>query len=404
MISSKLVIKEIKTIDDFLELYKENISHDFQNILKLNFQIKIGKPSQKISPIIQLAKPEDSKEIAQIFRKIYKGTYPYKQMEDDQEVEKMIIDPNYQWFLFKINSIETVGCFGSHLEFENKRGFLYGFIIKKRYQNTVDIFKAFIGCVIFLWKTYKSKILLWYGEMRTNESSSQFFTSLIGLKPIAFFPNKDIFFNQIESDVLHVIYDEKALYKYRRKKNPKIIRQVLNCYVYSNRKYHLGTPIIKNPNIKLNSKKLKEIKGKIIIRKEKDKFGIEVITLSIKNSNSYFKFIYNPLSRNFEKTIYKINLLEELFTFIQKLKELIQSMEINYFECFVSSYEPKHQKIFLDAGFNPRGYIPCWKYNKEKNHFEDQIVFNFYKGKIDDNIKLIPEAIALLQTLKFFEE
>ncbi len=404
MLSSKLAVKKIKTIDEFLELYKENISPDFQNILKLNFQIKIGKPSQKINPIIHLAKPEDSKEIIQIFRDIYKGTYPYKQMEEDQGVKKMIIDPNYQWFLFKINSIETVGCFGAHLELEKKRGFLYGFIIKEKYQKTIDIFKAFIGCVIFLWKTYKSKILLWYGEMRTNESSSQFFTSLIGLKPIGFFPNKDIFFNQIESDVLHVIYDEKALYKYRRKKNPKIIRQVLNCYVYSNKRYHLGTPIIKNPNIKLNSKKLKEIKGKMVNRKEKDEFGNEAITFSIKNSNSYFKFIYNPLSKNFEKTLYKINLLEELFTFIQKLKELIQNMEINYFECFVSSYEPKHQKIFLDAGFNPRGYIPCWKYNKEKNHFEDQIVFNYYKGKIDDNIKLIPEAVELLQALRFLEE
>lgn len=385
-------------------MFKEDISPDFQNILKLNFQIKIGNPSQKINPIIQLAKPEDSKEIAQIFREIYKGTYPYKQMTDDQEVKKMINDPNYQWFLFKINSMETVGCFGAHLEFEEKRGFLYGFIIKKKYQNAIDIFKAFIGCVIFLWKTYKSKILLWHGEMRTNESSSQYFTSLIGLKPIAFFPNKDIFFNQIESDVLHVIYDEKALNKYRRKKNPKIIRQVLNCYAYSNKRFHLGTPIIKNPQIKLNSKRLKEIKGKIIQRKEKDIFSNEAITFSIKNSNSYFKFIYNPLSRNFEKTIYKINFLEELFTFIQELKELIKNMEINYFECFVSSYNPKHQKIFLDTGFNPRGYIPCWKYNKDKDYFEDQIVFNYYKGKIDDNIKLIPETVEMLQALRFLEE
>ena len=240
--------------------------------------------------------------------------------------------------------------------------------------------------------------------MRTNEIASQFSTSVIGLKPIGFLPNKDIFFNQIESDILHVIYDEEVLNKYRRKKDLKIIRQILNCYAYSNKRYHLGTPIIKNPNIKLNPKKLNRIKEKIVKRREKDKLGNEAITLSIKNSNSYFKFIYNPLSKNFEKTIYKINLLEELFAFIQELKELIQNMEINYFECFVSSYEPEHQKVFLDAGFKPRGYIPCWKYNKDKNLFEDQIIFNYYKGKIDKNIKLIPETKDLLQALKFFKE
>ena len=404
MISSKLILKPIITINELLKLYEEDISPDFQKILSLDFNLKIRRTSQKINPIIQLAKPEDSKEITQIFREIYKGTYPYKQMTDDKEVKKMINDPNYKWFLFKEKSNEIVGCFGARMEFENKRGYLYGFNIKNKYQKIINSFKTFIGCIIFLWETYKNIILIWCGEMRTNEIASQFSTSVIGLKPIGFLPNKDIFFNQIESDILHVIYDEEVLNKYRRKKDLKIIRQILNCYAYSNKRYHLGTPIIKNPNIKLNPKKLNRIKEKIVKRREKDKLGNEAITLSIKNSNSYFKFIYNPLSKNFEKTIYKINLLEELFAFIQELKELIQNMEINYFECFVSSYEPEHQKVFLDAGFKPRGYIPCWKYNKDKNLFEDQIIFNYYKGKIDKNIKLIPETKDLLQALKFFKE
>jgi len=404
MISNKLIIKPIITINEFLKVYEEDIGPDFQKILSLDFNLKIKKSSQKINPIIQLAKLEEAKEIAQIFREIYKGTYPYKQMEDVQEIKKMINDPNYKWFLFKKKSNEIVGCFGARMEFEKKKGFLYGFNIKNKYQKIIDSFKTFIGCIIFLWETYKNKILIWYGEIRTNETASQFSTSVIGLKPIGFLPNKDVFFNQIESDILHVIYDEEVLNKYRRKKDLKIIRQILNCYAYSNKRYHLGTPIIKNPNIKLNPKKLNRIKEKIVKRREKDKLGNETITLSIKNSNSYFKFIYNPLSKNFEKTIYKINLLEELFTFIQELKELIQNMEINYFECFVSSYEPEHQKVFLDAGFKPRGYIPCWKYNKDKNLFEDQIIFNYYKGKIDKNIKLIPETKDLLQALKFFKE
>jgi len=75
-------------------------------------------------------------------------------------------------------------------------------------------------------------------------------------------------------------------------------------------------------------------------------------------------------------------------------------MDINYTECFVSSYKPKHQKIFFNAGFRPRGYLPSWKYNYKMEKFEDQIVFNYFKGNIDKNMKIIPETNELLESLK----
>jgi hypothetical protein len=242
--------------------------------------------------------------------------------------------------------------------------------------------------------------MIWYGEMRTNEATSQFFTSQIGLKPIAFLPNKDIFFSHIESDILQVVYDEDALYKYRVEEKPKIIRQILNCYVYADKRYHLGTPIVENPNIEFDSFLQNEIKEKVIKISEKDRFNNEIITFSIKNSDSHFKFSYNPYSKNFEKTEYYVNSLDELSVFLQELKEIIDIMDINYFECFVSAYHPKHQKMFYDSGFLPRGYVPCWYYNKEQNSFEDRIVFNYYRGDIDNNIKLIPESEELIQNLK----
>ena len=79
-------------------------------------------------------------------------------------------------------------------------------------------------------------------------------------------------------------------------------------------------------------------------------------------------------------------------------------MDINYFQCFISAYDTNHQKIFYDEGFRPRGYVPSWKYNKEQENFEDQVVFNWFKGNIVKNIKLIPESEKMLQDLKFFEE
>ena len=403
MLSNMLTLKPVLTTNDFLMCYDGDIDSNFQNFFDLDFELDIKYHSDRICPIIQLAKPENAQEIAQMFKEIYKGTYPYKKMEIAQEVEKMISEPNYQWFLFQLEN-KTVGCFGTSLEFEKKRGFQYGFVVKRDYHKVIDVFKAYLGCVMYLWNTYKNKIMIWYGEMRTNEATSQFFTSQIGLKPIAFFPNKDIFFNHVESDILQIVYDEDALYKFRVEEEPKIIRQVLKCYVYANKRYHLGTPIVENPNIEFNSFVQNEIKEKVIKISEKDRFNNEIITFSIKNSNSHFKFFYNPYSKNFEKTEYRVNSLDELFVFLQELKELIDKMDINYFECFVSAYDPTHQKVFFDTGFLPRGYVPCWYYDKEQNTFEDRIVFNYYKGDIDNNIKLIPESEELINKLKISVE
>ncbi|MFX1312851.1 MAG: hypothetical protein ACFFHD_09585 [Promethearchaeota archaeon] len=398
--SISLKKKDILNVDEFLDSCQFISNFNLDQILNLDFELDFYYKSEKVCPIIELAKPEDAKKIVDIFNEIYRGTYPYKAMEDPNTIREMIIQQNCHWFLFKLPSNEIVGCFGADLELNRKKAFLHGFIIRKQYQKSIDIFKAFIGCIIYLWKEYHEKIFLWYGEMRTNESISQFFTSLIGMKPIAFLPNKDIFLNKIESDILHVIFNKNVLREYRHKEAPRIIRQALNCYSYSNRRYELGLPIIENPNIILKQNTIDIIKKRIIKSSIKDKFGNEDITFYIKDLNSYFRFFHNRYSKNCEKTDYKVNNLEELYVFINELKTLIDESKINYFECFVSAYEPTHQKLFVQSGFKPRGYIPCWKLEKEKNIFEDQILFNFFKGNISREIKFIPESRELIENLQ----
>ena len=406
MVSNSISLKkkEIINVDEFLDKFQYLSNLDLKNILNLDFELDFYYKSKKICPIVKLAKPEDSEEIANIFKEIYRGTYPYKHLEDNESIKDMIIHPNYEWFIFKSPAKENVGCFGADLEFEEKRAFLHGFMIKKKYHKIIDIFKAFIGCITYLWKKYRDKIFLWYGEMRTNEAISQFFTSLIGMKPIAFLPNKDIFYNKVESDILHVIYNKNVLANYRSEEKTKIIRPVLNCYSYSNKRYHLGLPIVENPKIALDLKIIKNIIPMIGNEIKEDNFGYQKIKYFVKNSNSYFKFFLNPFSKNIEKINYSVSKLEELYIFLENLLKLVKERNINYVECFVSAYEPKQQKIFHDAGFEPRGYIYCWNYDKEKKIFEDQILFNLYKGKINEKIKLIPESTELLKILNFFDK
>jgi len=390
--------KTILSVNDFLSLSADIISSD---LLTLDFNLDYSTAknyieSERICPIVQLAKSEDAEEISNLFKDIYQNQYPYKKMEYAEGIREMINSSDYLWFIFKLENNEIVGCFGTQLEFTEKRGFLYGFVVKKRYQKIIDAPKAFIGCITYIWKTYQDKILVWYGEMRTNESTSQFFTSIVGLKPISFLPNKDIFNTKIESDVLHVIYDDSVFKNYRKKEAPHIIRQVLNWYAYSSKRYSLQNPQIENPNIILNKDKIKQLSKILIVNIQKVKYGNQIFKLSFKGFDSFMKFIHNPYSKNFEKTSFKVLCLEELYSFLNKIKDLINTMNINYFECFVSSYEPTHQKVFYNAGFRPRGYVPCWFYNKITGKFEDQIVFNYYRGEIAENPRIIAETKQLL--------
>ncbi|TFG26129.1 MAG: hypothetical protein EU532_10650 [Promethearchaeota archaeon] len=401
VILPKIATNELfaETTNQFLKPFKEIIEPDIHNGMYLNFDIDIGSGILKESPVIRLAKSKDAKEITEIYKEVYNGTYPYKEMENEEKVRKMIESSNFIWLIFENKMAKIVGCFTYQLNFKERRGYMRGFMLKKKFQGQIDAVKATIGSMIGMWSTYKDKILMWYCENRTAHTKSQYMASVCGIKPIAFFPNKDVFFNEIESDIMSIIYDKKVIYEYRSKKNPKIIPEALNCFYYSTNRYKLGPIDIINPEINLNPLKLIEIKKKIRIKIQKDKFGYETIEFSIKNSNSYFKFLFTPQVQNIEKVKYFVDNIEELFVFIQEFKRCAKEFNVRYYEIFVSAYEPYHQKLLLNAGLKPRGYLPSWKYNEKLDFYEDNIIFNYFRGNINKNIKLIRESSLLLTTL-----
>ena len=382
----------------FLELFDKFIIEDIRKGIYLNFEIK-HTHRKKINPILKLAKPKDTRKIVSIYKELYNGTYPYKEMENEDEVRMMINNPDIQWILFMDQRDKLAGCITFVLDFKDKKGYIRGFMLKKQYQGKIDIVKAMIGSMIGMCFTYKDEIFVWYVENRTAHAKSQYSMRVCGISPIAFHPNKDIFLNKVESDLMQILYDERALQKYRSKKIPKIIAEALNCFVFSDKKYNLGPVKIDDLRLVLDENKLTRINKELTREVNKIKFGYETIKISLNNSDSYFKFLYTPTVQNFEKTEYKVNNLEELYIFVQEFKKCALELNIRYTEVFVSAYKPDHQKILLEAGLSPRGYIPSWNYNQKKNVFEDCILFNEFKGKIDKNIQLISEGKELLNCL-----
>ncbi|UCC19885.1 MAG: DUF998 domain-containing protein [Promethearchaeota archaeon] len=384
------------SINQFIKPFEKVVNPDIHNGMCLDFEICDRKEKKKVNPILCLAKPEDAEELVGIYKELYNGTYPYKEMEDINEVRRMIQDPNIQWIIYQDPSHQIAGCITFVLDFGNKRGYIRGFMLKKKYQGYIDITKAMIGSMIGMIHKYKDKIYIWYVENRTAHSKSQYSMWVCGIAPIGFYPNKDVFLGKVESDLMQICYDERALKQFRVNKIPEIIPEVEICYLYSENRYDLGDYRITTPGLNLDLKKIYRLKKDIKKQVKKDKFGYETIQFSFSNSDSFFEFIYTPQVQNFEKTKYQVKNLEELYVFAKNFINCGKELGIRYCEAFISAYEPSHQKLFYDLGLTPRGYVPSWVFNSEKEVFEDHILFNWYNGKIDPNIQLIDEGKILL--------
>ena len=408
MLSKEVVTDSILTINNsfpectnqFLEPFKDRMDVDLHKGMELNFEISNRTSFRKISPILKLANPGDAHDITELYRELYKGTYPYKEMEDVEEVSSMIQNPNYRWILFKNLYDKTLGCFTFALDFKNKKGYARGLMVKRKYQGITDVLKASLGSYVGMYSMFQDKILIWYSENRTAHTASQYSQALGGAKPIAFYPNKDVFLGKIESDIMHIGYDTQVLQKYRKKEQPKLIAETVNPYLYATKRYNLGPIQIVKPDLHLDLRKICSLKNQVSRKIEKDKYGYVQIKLTIQETGSYFKFLYTPLVQNFEKTKYKVCSLEELFILTRNFKKCMKEFKIRYSEVFVSAYEPEHQRMFLDIGLMPRGYVPSWKYNYKTKVFEDNILFNYYQGKVDKNLKLIEEGKELLNYIQ----
>ncbi|MHA1239357.1 MAG: hypothetical protein ACTSQU_01065 [Promethearchaeota archaeon] len=375
------------SVDEFLNIFLEVLDLDLERGMELDFTIDSKLGSDKISPTLFLAKPEDAVEISNICKEVYDNKYPYKEIEDPKEVKEMIESPENHFILFKIGE-DVVGCFRCQLDFENHKGYTGGFMVRKEYQGIIDVTKSIIGSYMWMWNTYKDEILMWYCENRTAHAASQYITSVCGINTVAFFPNKDIFFDKVESDVMGVVFREKALNEYRGSHTPQLIRNALDSFLHCDNIYRLGGFNLVCPDIQLNYDKIEVLQKSFRKDVIKDKYGYQYNQFFITGTKSYFSFLHTPCIQNLEKTKYHVDSLEELFVYLEEFLKVIKENSIRYSEAFVSALKPEHQQLFYEFGFRVRGYVPCWSFKNKDKSFEDYVVFNYFEGDV-------PEAALL---------
>ncbi|MHA1758151.1 MAG: GNAT family N-acetyltransferase, partial [Promethearchaeota archaeon] len=237
------LIKKLKSqkidplwLDDYTELFRSSfLKNNFEfnsNHLLTIFNLQ-EKSNVKIIPIIHLAEANDADCIKKLLFETYKGTYPDKRYEDKTEFSCILSKKNYKWFKYELDN-KIVGACGYKLNFKGKCGKSYGLVLKKEYRGKIDIKNTIFACMVYMYSAFKNKIIRYFLESRTQHPRGQSIANYSGLKPIAFFPNKDLLLKKPESSFLHVIYDQVAIKKFRTEEIPHIIPEIVDFYSYSN--------------------------------------------------------------------------------------------------------------------------------------------------------------------------
>ena len=252
--------------DDFLEELKEYELFDIKKATPFNIGSQNSYKEKKLNPLLKVATPQDAKIITNLVKEVYNGTYPYKEMEDEQEVRKMIESGKTMFILFLDKQSNVIGSTAFEFDIKAKRCLMRTWVVKKEYHGKFESTKSLMGCCIYVWSLYRDKIYLWYSEVRTAHAKAQYVANLISLKGVGFYPNKDIFYGKVESDILQISYNKKALKELRCSYIPTFIPEVENCFLYSDRKFGLGPYLVKVPQITFNSDKLHASQKKL--RKE----------------------------------------------------------------------------------------------------------------------------------------
>ncbi|MHA1194121.1 MAG: hypothetical protein ACTSP9_17840, partial [Promethearchaeota archaeon] len=130
-----------KSIEDFLANFEEILDLDIETGMELDFFIEGREASTKISPVLKLARIEDAKDIADICKKVYDSSYPYHEMEDEKVIKKLIKDPHHHFILFKVGKY-SAGCFRCAIDYEEKKGYMGGFMLRKQFHGVVDVIKV----------------------------------------------------------------------------------------------------------------------------------------------------------------------------------------------------------------------------------------------------------------------
>ncbi|MFX1295424.1 MAG: GNAT family N-acetyltransferase [Promethearchaeota archaeon] len=294
--------------------------------------------------------------------------YPYPEALDPEWIRECIRNEDIAWKV--VTDVITGHIIGSGtviLDRKNKRGYVRGVMIDPDYQGYGLSSHFLVNAYTEFMRKYRNVIKIFWTENRTAHFKSQKISENSGMRPVGLLPYKDLFLKKRESDVIYVIYAMNPLKN--RRKNLRLIPEILPIFTVIGRQFRLDLPeIVVTPEIKTNRCNIKQ-------NIYSDKYNYHHATFMA--SGQKLKFMINPRTGTAEKVQYSPDI--DSITLKTLLKWVLIYLQHNlfYMECYASAYRPEHQRVFIDLGFQPTGYIPSWNVVDGKR--EDIIIMTWIK-------------------------
>ncbi|MBD3226790.1 MAG: hypothetical protein GF329_01275 [Candidatus Lokiarchaeota archaeon] len=361
----------------------------------------LGINYKKSNIILRSATFEDASSIIDLYTEAYNDTYPYPPWNNRDYVKAAIKDSKIRWMVFEDTNGTLAGTNFVEINNETETAINHGAIIKKEFRGYGLGRRTILDSYLEIMK--KEEVDLGWCEARTAHKKSQKMLIKGGYIPVGFLPHKDNFLGKKESDLIFVWYNYKKNVFEKRRKDVKIISEILPLYNYV-------SDFLNEP---LNKPKIENW--------EKHDMSIHTnISISIENKgNNYIEMVLEVDENNFIsfKINQEINMAEGFKISVQKgNKKAFDSLlyvineifhdKLDYIEIWISAYEPERQKSCIMLGFIPTGYIPAIEINNEEKR-EDKIVFiksRSYPKTCNqeiDNLKLIDRIKILFELFKY---
>jgi RimJ/RimL family protein N-acetyltransferase len=356
-----LVLKWVQAVQGSIPLFFQKTGKESESLAKIEtINEVITTPEFNIMDFIRIDNYQGEAEaIAKLYCKTYnikaenmltQLSYPYPEALDPAWINDKARSRNVIWKVVTDTRYDSVVGSGTVLlDRENQRAYVRGVMIDPEYQKYKIGSKVLVNTFREIIQNYRDVIKIFWSESRTAHSGSQKIAEDSGFFPVGFLPNKDIFLEKRESDLLLVLYAMNAL-KMRRR-NPQIIPEVLPVYEVIAKQYRLEpiVPVVVPP-IHRNGHQVKPY-CKV------DRYGYHHHIFCAYGEK--LKLKVNPRTQVAEEASFSPD-IEPVILNALVGKALASLGHLYYVEFYASAYRPAIQRVFADLGFKATGYIPGW--------------------------------------------
>ena len=379
----------VRDIDEIVEKYDLEGNHADVPIVKRIVPVELFLPSTY----------EEAQAIVKIYQLVYQRHFPYPEMLDPAYIYATFNDPTFFWGVFKTKKRgKIIGCYTVTVDRSTRTGYLRGLNVHPSYQARVGIREMASAVMRTFLETRINDIDKWYIEARTAHTIVQYLGRTGDLLPYALMLEKDVFYEQRETDALLISY-KRNIRENGRIYPDSLPTALIPFYEHANTMMRCGAPVkictIEDCAFPIDTNRIREIQ----VGQTTDNYGYTYITIWNPASGDVIGGTFTPSVKTLEKVKFNFTDPAMIGTMLCKFHEVAWSLGAEYIEWIVSVADRVLMAYFMrHPMYVIQGYLPAWVGSKaQPGMYEDAVMFGFTRHPVNTGaMELIEESQALL--------